>query len=266
MLCERLTDPARLSDRRYLAEPKLDGQRAQLHVVRRSAVACYSRRGEDLLQHAGMAWLRDITWPFDSAILDGEACAGDGLEGIHAVFSERRRPDGAMSLFFFDLLALDAQIVMREPWRDRRKRLEDVLERARRPRVGIVPVADDAAQLYEMWVGMGGEGVVLKQPDAPYRPGARSSAWLKLKPKLTLDAVVIGGSAERIAWGHWGEAVMLELRYEHPRTHSPVEIRQASRIPRTLAFDLRIEASVELVCRGVMPSGLLRHPLFLGWR
>src|SRR5262245_57355406 len=29
MLCERLTDPARLGDRRYVAEPKLDGQRAQ---------------------------------------------------------------------------------------------------------------------------------------------------------------------------------------------------------------------------------------------
>jgi ATP-dependent DNA ligase len=30
MLCERLADPARLADRRYIAEPKLDGQRAQL--------------------------------------------------------------------------------------------------------------------------------------------------------------------------------------------------------------------------------------------
>ena len=32
MLCERLTDPRRLTDRRYIAEPKLDGQRAQLHI------------------------------------------------------------------------------------------------------------------------------------------------------------------------------------------------------------------------------------------
>src|SRR5262249_54644029 len=29
MLCDRLTDPARVHDRRYTAEPKLDGQRAQ---------------------------------------------------------------------------------------------------------------------------------------------------------------------------------------------------------------------------------------------
>jgi len=36
------------------AEPKLDGQRAQLHVHDGKAVACYSRRGLDLLEHAGM--------------------------------------------------------------------------------------------------------------------------------------------------------------------------------------------------------------------
>jgi ATP-dependent DNA ligase len=28
MLCERLSDPGRLAERHYIAEPKLDGQRA----------------------------------------------------------------------------------------------------------------------------------------------------------------------------------------------------------------------------------------------
>jgi ATP-dependent DNA ligase len=51
---------------------------------------------------------------------------------------------------------------MREPWRDRRKRLEDVLNVQRIPRVAVVPVTEDAAHLYEPWVGMGGEGIVLK--------------------------------------------------------------------------------------------------------
>src|SRR5262245_24989772 len=45
MLCDRLTNPARLADRWYIAEPKLDGQRAQLPVCGARAVACYSRRG-----------------------------------------------------------------------------------------------------------------------------------------------------------------------------------------------------------------------------
>ena len=87
MLCERLTDPRKLADRHYIAEPKLDGQRAQLHIEKAEAVACYSRRGLDLLRHPGMAWLTEITWPFESAVFDGEACAGDGHEGIQAVFT-----------------------------------------------------------------------------------------------------------------------------------------------------------------------------------
>ena len=33
MLCERLTDPRRVADRRYIAEPKLDGQRTQLQFM-----------------------------------------------------------------------------------------------------------------------------------------------------------------------------------------------------------------------------------------
>jgi ATP-dependent DNA ligase len=63
-----------------------------------------------------------------------------------------------------------------------------------------------------------------KEQTAPYHPGVRSPAWLKLKPKLSLEVVVTGGSAERIRWGDWGEAVMLAFRYTHPRTGAEVEI------------------------------------------
>jgi hypothetical protein len=40
-----------------------------------------------------MAWLREIAWPFQSAVLDGEACARDGREGIQPVFIELSTPD-----------------------------------------------------------------------------------------------------------------------------------------------------------------------------
>jgi ATP-dependent DNA ligase len=63
MLCERLTNLARLADRGCVAEPKLDGQRAQLHVQQGRAVACFSRRALDRLEHPGMARLREIAWP-----------------------------------------------------------------------------------------------------------------------------------------------------------------------------------------------------------
>jgi ATP-dependent DNA ligase len=177
MLCERLTDPRRLADRRYIAEPKLDGQRAQLHVQHGEAVACFSRHGLDLLRHPGMAWLRSIAWPFESAIFDGEACAGDGHEGIQAVFTERSRIGGDMSLVLFDVLHVQGRNVMGEPRRDRRKRLEDLFDGRRIPRMGVVPVT--------------------------------------------------------------------------VARHEPFELKAGKR--------------ASLVCWGVMPSGLLRHPLFLGW-
>ena len=54
---------------------------------------------------------------------------------------------------------------------------------------------------------------------------------------------------------------MLELRYTHPRTGADVEIRQAVRVPRDMAFDVTIGERVQFVCWGVIPSGMLRHPL-----
>jgi ATP-dependent DNA ligase len=85
--------------------------------------------------------------------LDGEACAGDGHEGIQAVFEERNRDGGDMSFLAFDLLTLKGQEVMREPWTDRRKRLEDLFGSLTLPRVGLVPVTEDAAALYERGSG-----------------------------------------------------------------------------------------------------------------
>jgi hypothetical protein len=112
---------------------------------------------------------------------------------------------------------------------------------------------------------MGGEGIVLKDPASPYRPGERSPAWLKLKPKLTLEVILTGGSAKRIAWGDWSEAAMLDIAYTHPPSGEPVRIRQAVRIARDQPFELTIGRQAGLVCWGVMPSGMLRHPLFLRW-
>jgi hypothetical protein len=54
---------------------------------------------------------------------------------------------------------------------------------------------------------------------------------------------------------------MLAFRYTHPRTGAAVEIRQAVRVPRDLAFDVSIGGRVQVVCWGVMPSGMLRHPV-----
>ena len=84
-----------------------------------------------------MGWLRAIEWPAQSAVLDGEACAGDGHEGIQAVFEQRNKNDGDMSVLAFDLLELEEQRTIHEPWTDRRKRLEGVFAIRALERVGL---------------------------------------------------------------------------------------------------------------------------------
>jgi DNA ligase 1 len=46
-------------------------------------------------------------------------------------------------------------------------------------------------------VGRGHEGVVVKALEAPYEAGRRGTGWLKVKPRHTLDLVVLAAE-----WGH----------------------------------------------------------------
>jgi ATP-dependent DNA ligase len=92
MLTSRLTDQRLLADPRYIAEPKLDGQRAQVHVDGGQTVAAYSRPGRELLRHRGLHWLRDVRWPVQAAVLDGELYSGDGMDGIDGILLARQQP------------------------------------------------------------------------------------------------------------------------------------------------------------------------------
>jgi integrase len=122
-LCSTLRDPNRLGDPRYVAEPKFDGQRAQVHIVAGRTVAAYSRRGLSLLRHPGLAWLRDVRWPIEQAVLDGEVCGATGSDGIQAVlenvrkgFLERRELQAIVDLLPEDLKAV-FQVAYISGWR-----------------------------------------------------------------------------------------------------------------------------------------------------
>ena len=58
---------------------------------------------------------------------------------------------------------------------------------------------------------------------------------------------------------------MLDFVYKHPRGEKVIRISQAVRIQRDEPFILYEGERAELVCWGVMPSGMLRHPLFVRW-
>ncbi|MGI8901954.1 MAG: ATP-dependent DNA ligase, partial [Nocardioides sp.] len=72
----------------------------------------------------------------------------------------------------------------------------------------VVPrtVTDDPSAIREFFdsvLAQGHEGVVLKSLEAPYYAGRRGAAWVKVKPRHTLDLVVLAvewGSGRREGW------------------------------------------------------------------
>jgi DNA ligase-1 len=61
-------------------------------------------------------------------------------------------------------------------------------------------VTDDpavATAFFAEAIARGHEGVVVKSLDAPYEAGRRGSGWVKVKPRHTLDLVVLA-----VEWGH----------------------------------------------------------------
>jgi DNA ligase-1 len=101
-----------------------------------------------------------------------------------------------LTTYFFDLLHLDGTDLLDLPARDRLDALAAAL-----PAGLVVPrrVTGDpreASSFFDEVVALGHEGVVVKSLDAAYEAGRRGASWVKVKPRHTLDLVVLG-----VEWG-----------------------------------------------------------------
>jgi ATP-dependent DNA ligase len=89
-----------------------------------------------------------------------------------------------VQLVLFDLLYDGGRSRLAEPWRCRRERLAELCAKAAEPALGFSEaVIGQGRALYQAVLAQGHEGVMAKYIDAPYRPGRRSPAWRKIKPK-----------------------------------------------------------------------------------
>ena len=57
--------------------------------------------------------------------------------------------------------------------------------------------ADEADAFFRDAVAPGHEGVMVKSLATPYAAGRRGAGWIKVKPRHTLDLVVLA-----VEWGH----------------------------------------------------------------
>ncbi|MFI6762363.1 ATP-dependent DNA ligase [Micromonospora sp. NPDC050417] len=98
--------------------------------------------------------------------------------------------------YFFDLLHLDGTDLLDAPGRERWAALAATVDAPQL--VGRVSVESvlAAADAFAAALDAGQEGVVVKSPDAPYEAGRRGGGWVKVKPRHTLDLVVLA-----VEWG-----------------------------------------------------------------
>ena len=185
---------------------KLDGIRIQVH---RSGddVAVFTRSLDDITGRMPevVAMVRKL--PVREAVLDGEAMTLDA-SGRPRPFQETSsraatRGSGkaaaplALVPYFFDLLHLDGADLLDEPGRVRWAALADALPPDLIVARSTVTTEAEAAAAFAAALADGQEGVVVKATDAPYDVGRRGSAWVKVKPRHTLDLVVLA-----VEWGH----------------------------------------------------------------
>jgi len=102
-----------------------------------------------------------------------------------------------LSVFLFDVLHLDGRDLVDEPDGARREIMAGVVpDECLMPRL-VTTDAGEAGAFFAGALGHGHEGVVVKSLAAPYAAGRRGAAWIKVKPRHTLDLVVLAAE-----WGH----------------------------------------------------------------
>ena len=125
-----------------------------------------------------------------SAVVDGEAIALSA-GGRPRPFQETMSAAGTASIFLFDCLFLDGRDLTGEPWSERRRALAGICPAELL--VDAVETGDpaEAQRFVDRTLQAGHEGVVVKAADGTYEAGLRGHAWIKVKPALTLDLVVL---------------------------------------------------------------------------
>ena len=194
-------------------EWKLDGIRVQVHRDG-DRVGVYTRSLDDITSRVPEVVEAVRALPVRSVVLDGEAVAldADGRPRPFQVTAARTasrkdvqalRAEVPLSVFFFDLLHRDGADLLDAPGERRFQELAaTVPPELRVPRL-VTGDDEEARGFFRDALARGQEGVVVKDLGAPYAAGRRGAGWIKVKPRHTLDLVVLAaewGSGRRRGW------------------------------------------------------------------
>ncbi len=185
----------------YAVDTKLDGIRIQVH---RSGdeIAVFTRSLDEVSERLPEVVEAVRALPVTDLILDGEALSVDE-SGRPRLFQETAASTASSAPgdvrprpFFFDLLALEGRSLVGAPAAERWALLDEIVPEPMRTARLVTDEIDAAREFYDATLAGGHEGVVLKRLDATYDAGRRGSSWVKVKPRHTLDLVVLA-----VEWG-----------------------------------------------------------------
>ena len=202
-------------------EWKLDGIRVQAHIAD-GAVRLFTRSLDDITDRLPEVVTALAALPVRDAVFDGELIAlrADGrpyafqdtasraaseIDAPSATKPSATKPSAAkqgagtvpLSVFLFDALHLDGTDLIDRPDAERHAALASVVPQAMlMPRL-VTADPGEATAFFRESVTKGHEGVVVKSLTTPYAAGRRGAGWIKVKPRHTLDLVVLA-----VEWGH----------------------------------------------------------------
>lgn len=181
----------------WVAEIKFDGYRG-LAEIGPQGIALRTKNGADCT-----AWFPEVvnglthTRSLRGTVLDGEFAVLDDIgrsdfDALHARARRRCWYEGADPVTFcaFDILVHEGSSVVDLPLLERKRLLEAVLAPVTsQPGASTLfvkhmcsrDVANPVSWLYQQAVSLRLEGVVAKRANSLYRPGTRTSQWLKFK-------------------------------------------------------------------------------------
>lgn len=216
MMCERHESKATLDREGWLFELKLDGVRI---VADKNAgkVGLSYRKQRDATDSYTEIAAALAQLPEPRVVLDGEIIAFDAqgrpdfqllAQRFQSDPRRARKIAGQVPVVYvvFDCLAIGPYDLRGFPLEARKEILNRVLP-AEGLASGLVrhhPTFERGGDLYRFCEEHGLEGVVAKKLGSPYRPGERTSEWLKIKREHDCELVVVGWTEGESARGTLG--------------------------------------------------------------
>ena len=180
-------------DKNWIYELKWDGYRTMASVNHRK-VQLYSRNG--LSQNQKFAPITESLKRFEEvAILDGEVVIlnSEGYSDFQKLQNYNGEENENLVYYVFDLVYLNGHSTISLPLKDRKELLKSIIENAGLENIRFCDHIETlGTAFYEKVIKAGFEGVMAKDGNSAYYPGARSEVWLKFKDVNDREAIICG--------------------------------------------------------------------------